>query len=186
MSNWLNTYNVIIKNEAGYAPAFGASGETYKGIDRKFFPSWIGWKIVDAAKPLKRGAIINSAELEKDVEDFYFTYFSDLINTTLIINQTLADFTADFIFHKRYDAVKVINATARQLQPTIAIETTKVTDQVIGLMNANAPAFYKVLYNNRIAYYQSPSKFGSVLRFSTRIINAFITRVKVFPGAIFP
>src|ERR1035441_4044145 len=41
----------VMGNEGGYAnnPA-DAGGETYKGIARKFWPQWCGWKYVDGVK----------------------------------------------------------------------------------------------------------------------------------------
>ena len=47
-------------------------GETYRGIARNVWPNWTGWKIIDSKKPLKTGQIIDSSELDKQIQDFYF------------------------------------------------------------------------------------------------------------------
>lgn len=185
MSDFNITYQKIISNEGGYSPAFGMSGETYKGIDRKYFPSWQGWQMVDAVKPLRNGAIINNADLENYVKDFYMDYLGKLCNLPAINNQTLADFTGDFLIHKLYDCVKVINVTAQHLNPLVPISFTEVTDDVIALMNQLTTQFYSAFYNNRVAYYENPGTFGSKYKkFSPGIITAFINRVRTFPAAI--
>jgi len=68
--------NMVLKNEGGYANVKGDNGgETYRGITRKNFPNWSGWKIVDKYKPLKNNQIIKSTQLENDVLDFYYDEF---------------------------------------------------------------------------------------------------------------
>jgi len=47
-------------------------GETYRGISRVHNPDWEGWPIVDGLKPLKRGDIINHAELKRAVAKLYY------------------------------------------------------------------------------------------------------------------
>ena len=68
--------NMILRQESGYANVSGdLGGETYRGITRKNFPKWDGWKIVDENKPLKNGQIIDNEELENNVMDFYYDNF---------------------------------------------------------------------------------------------------------------
>lgn len=68
--------DMILKHEGGYAIVKNdLGGETYRGITRKNFPSWSGWKIVDSKKPLKNNTIIKDEELENDVRDFYYQNF---------------------------------------------------------------------------------------------------------------
>lgn len=67
---------MILKHESGYSKVSNdRGGETYRGISRKYFPKWHGWKIVDQNKPLKYGQIINNSELENDILEFYYDNF---------------------------------------------------------------------------------------------------------------
>lgn len=60
---------VLVQNEGGYKPRERGDPETYRGISREAFPSWVGWKVVDDAKPLRRGQVI--LHLETPVLEFY-------------------------------------------------------------------------------------------------------------------
>lgn len=66
------------KNEGGWVdnPA-DPGGETYKGIARRFWPTWAGWTVVDGAKaqpgfPASLGA---DTGLQQAVRDFYRVNF---------------------------------------------------------------------------------------------------------------
>ena len=75
--------NLIYKSEGGYANIEGDSGgETYKGISRKWFPKWEGWKIIDEYKPLKRNQFITTSSILDDyIDDFYKKEFLDKLKT---------------------------------------------------------------------------------------------------------
>lgn len=77
-----------VKNDRG--------GETYKGIARKYWPKWEGWKIVDKKKPLRHGAIIRDPELEKLVQGFYKKQFWDIVSGDDIEDQDTANTLYDF------------------------------------------------------------------------------------------
>jgi lysozyme family protein len=51
VADFLPAHQKTLGDEGGYAnnPA-DHGGETYKGIARKFWPAWSGWKIIDQAK----------------------------------------------------------------------------------------------------------------------------------------
>jgi len=51
MADFNTAHKKVMGNEGGYGnnPA-DAGGETYKGIARKFWPQWGGWKYVDGVK----------------------------------------------------------------------------------------------------------------------------------------
>ena len=75
-SKAIKLINMILRQESGYANVSGdLGGETYRGITRKNFPKWDGWKIVDEDKPLKNRQIIDNEELENNVMDFYYDNF---------------------------------------------------------------------------------------------------------------
>jgi hypothetical protein len=196
MSVWKTTYNKILKNEGGYNRPVGSSGETYKGIDRKYNGSWNGWAIIDKIKAqrgktgIRENEKFNSnTQLENLVAQFYKEYINRFVNIEAIQNQTAADMVADFIFHKQYDAIKVINATAQAiagLYPPI-VSNNSITADIVTLANNRLKSFYEALYNNRIRYYQNPRNFQGTTApvFSAAYVKAFINRVKAFPSKLY-
>lgn len=190
MSNYITTYNTVIKNEGGYAFPFGDSGETYKGIDRKWHPNWPGWKIIDAYKAthqLKQYDVIPNVDLENWVAAFYKDYLSRHVNIESISNQVLSDMVADFLIHKQYDAIKVINAVAlivaSAIRSTVIVnkESDKISASVLFMMNAAPAVFYVYLKDARKKYYSNPAMYGSSLKFSAALVSSFLNRVNSFP-----
>lgn len=74
MADFTKAHAVLADYEGGYSnvPA-DRGGETYKGIARRFHPSWKGWPLVDAAKSHQRfpAILAESKELQSYVLDFY-------------------------------------------------------------------------------------------------------------------
>ena len=71
MADFKVAYDITSKFEGGYSfdkDDFG--GETYKGISRKYHPSWLGWKIVDSND-------MGDPNLQKLVLLFYKSNFWD-------------------------------------------------------------------------------------------------------------
>src|SRR5574342_223573 len=68
----------LIAEEGGYAnhPA-DRGGETWRGIARRRWPNWDGWRIVDArrAEPGFPGILAGDVRLEAMVADFYHGEF---------------------------------------------------------------------------------------------------------------
>jgi lysozyme family protein len=51
MANFNESYDIILEHEGGYTnDPVDVGGETYKGVARKYHPTWQGWDIIDAAK----------------------------------------------------------------------------------------------------------------------------------------
>lgn len=78
MADFAAAYAKTMRHEGGYAnnPA-DRGGETYKGIARKHWPGWSGWKLVDAYKA-EKGFPKNMAyddDLQGAVETFYRNAF---------------------------------------------------------------------------------------------------------------
>jgi lysozyme family protein len=61
-------------------------GETYRGISRKWFPKWDGWKIIELRKELPNfpANLREDPALHKLVEEFYYEEFIKSINLHLI------------------------------------------------------------------------------------------------------
>ena len=103
-SKAIKLINMILREESGYANVSGdLGGETYRGITRKNFPKWDGWKIVDENKPLKKGEII--------IDHLgYRTHTSDgriLKSSTVFLKDT--DGTYRYILGINYDITSLVN-----------------------------------------------------------------------------
>ena len=76
-----------IGHEGGYVndPA-DRGGETYRGVSRKWFPKWDGWKIIELRKELPNfpDNLREDPTLSKLVEEFYYAEFIKSVNLHLI------------------------------------------------------------------------------------------------------
>lgn len=81
MANFYEAYQLTRKYEGGYANDKDDVGqETYKGVSRRYHPSWPGWKIIDSYKGKSDflNRVYSDVELEKLVNAFYKTNFWDV------------------------------------------------------------------------------------------------------------
>jgi lysozyme family protein len=109
MAEFLQAYKIVRKNEGGYSNLKSdKGGETYCGISRKWHPNWLGWKLVDKHKPLKRNEIINDPELTSLVRSFYKVNFWDAFKGDLIESQKIATFTFDWQVTSWDDATEAL------------------------------------------------------------------------------
>ena len=81
MANFNEAYNITLKHEGGYAnDPTDVGGETYKGVSRRYHPSWPGWSIIDSYK--NKPGFPNSAygdkQLDGMVKSFYKSNFWDV------------------------------------------------------------------------------------------------------------
>jgi len=86
-------YEITLKHEGGYVnDPDDVGGETYKGISRKYHPSWPGWKIVDSAKstPSFPDCIKYNSELNSMIMEFYRASYWDRFWGDQIISQAIA------------------------------------------------------------------------------------------------
>lgn len=116
MADFQKAHLEVMGNEGGYAnnPA-DTGGETYKGIARKFHPTWPGWKMVD---DLKRSLPVQPAyggygyrewakklnglaekcdALQRLVLDFYRSNFWNAYRCGEIVNQRVAAWLYDHV-----------------------------------------------------------------------------------------
>lgn len=94
MADFKKSYAVVRENEGGYANnPNDRGGETYKGIARKFWSEWEGWKIIDSYKKHVRNF---ESDLEKDqglqdaVLAFYKRYFWNELSLDQVNDQQIA------------------------------------------------------------------------------------------------
>ena len=98
MADYRHAINRVLRTEGGYVnDPDDAGGETYKGISRKNWPNWIGWKIVDAQRTDKNfPKLLNSlSALQDSVISFYKREFWDKVGGDQIASQTIADNLVD-------------------------------------------------------------------------------------------
>ena len=149
--------DLVLQWEGGYADKKFDGHETYRGITRDNFPTWNGWAIVDAHKPLKIGQIINNAKLEAEVRQFYYKYFY----TPLKINELKDLLTSGQLFAIGVNAG--IKTAGKLLQKAInkVYKVNIVVDGIIGkntLMYANGEKSVQIgreMINQCNAYYDA-------------------------------
>jgi lysozyme family protein len=81
MANYLEAYNITLGHEGGYSnDPDDVGGETYKGVARRYHPSWGGWAIIDDLKkqPNFPNSAYNSQLLDDMVKKFYKSYYWDV------------------------------------------------------------------------------------------------------------
>lgn len=94
MSDFEKAYKKTLSVEGGYANVSGdRGGETYKGITRIFYPAWMGWPLIDAAKAAGRFPhnLKESTLLEVLVEKFYRDEFWVKYRISMIQSQAIAE-----------------------------------------------------------------------------------------------
>ena len=151
--------NMVLLHEGGYANIAGDNGgETYRGISRKNFPTWEGWKVVDDKKPLKTNEIITDETLEELVRAFYYDNF--------YIRLKIHKFTSMLISgHLLCHGVNAGCKTSAKLLQKAINTITKANISVDGVIGDitithannenNSEAIAQEFINNRIAYYNS-------------------------------
>ncbi len=84
---WDKALHFTMAYEGGYAfDPNDRGGETFRGISRKAWPSWVGWPKVDAVRAtfaenrFLNQALLYDKELLADAVIFYKTYFWDQIH----------------------------------------------------------------------------------------------------------
>lgn len=94
MANFYDAYKITKQHEGGYVndpDDFG--GETYKGVARRYHPSWAGWKIIDGYKdkPNFLNNIYSDEALEELVLRFYKEKFWDVNLLDEVPSQNIAN-----------------------------------------------------------------------------------------------
>lgn len=91
----MNLNEAILKSlqkEGGYVnDPNDRGGETYRGIARKFHPTWVGWRIIDKISDKKTGQIFKNSELDKLVLSFYNEYLKDIKSEVLKLDQVFGN-----------------------------------------------------------------------------------------------
>ena len=94
MAYFQKAFNLVMMNEGGYVDdKDDAGGETYKGISRRYNPTWEGWKEIDILK-LKSDfpkGLLNNMLVKDSVNVFYKQRYWDRLLCDEIKYQLLAE-----------------------------------------------------------------------------------------------
>lgn len=93
MANFEIAYKATMNTEGGYAnDPDDKGGETYAGISRKNFPSWLGWGIIDQLKSVPNfpGNLEQNQTLNLEVKGFYKKCFWDILRLDQFASQPIA------------------------------------------------------------------------------------------------
>lgn len=93
MADFEKAYRITMAHEGGYVDdPDDAGGETYKGISRKYNPSWFGWDVIDSYSSDDDfpQCLNNDGELQEYVMDFYKEHYWDVNRLDEIDSQMIA------------------------------------------------------------------------------------------------
>lgn len=136
MANFLEAYNITLGHEGGYAnDPDDAGGETYKGIARRYHPSWRGWRIIDNYKnqPNFPSNAYNDSDLDVSVKEFYKANYWDV--------NLLDEFPTQLLANEMFDtgvnmgvgrAAKFLQKSINLLNKNGSLYNDIVEDGVVG------------------------------------------------------
>ena len=81
MANFAEAYKITLGHEGGYVNDINdVGGETYKGVSRRYNPSWEGWYIIDACKSNSDfpDMLDNHGNLQSMITKFYKERYWDV------------------------------------------------------------------------------------------------------------
>lgn len=132
---------VLVKHEGGYVnDPRDHGGETYRGISRKFYPKWNGWKIVDMSD---KDSLDGNLDLMEEVADFYYTYYWFKLKCDNIEDEFIAQMLFNFAVNmgKR----TIIKKVQRILQVKQDGLIGQITIGALNRMNTNEFVYHFLL-----------------------------------------
>lgn len=150
MADFSIAYKITMKNEGGYVnDKDDRGGETFKGIARKYHPTWSGWELVDSMKSRLQfpSCALNSIVIQPHVDKFYKSNFWDV--------NLLDEFTSQMVANEMFDtgvnmgvqtAAKFLQITLNKLNKVGSLYPNLVEDGKIGnntIKSLNACIKYK-------------------------------------------
>lgn len=97
MANYNEAYEKTCAHEGGYVfDPDDAGGETYKGVSRRYNPSWPGWKLIDDIKANNGNnnlskQLDNNTDLQEQVRSFYKQLYWDQFWGDSVPDQAIAN-----------------------------------------------------------------------------------------------
>lgn len=142
MASFDEAFEITMGHEGGYSNLkIDRGGETFRGISRRFFPSWAGWRIVDKLKE-DHQKLATDNELKVLVLDFYKAEFWDRFVGDEIGDQDIAnelfDTSVNLGVHK---AVKILQYSLNKLNRNQTVFPNMSEDGIYGEKTARALGF---------------------------------------------
>jgi len=137
-------------HEGGYSLLkIDRGGETFMGISRRYWPSWMGWNLVDKLKASPE-ELSKSVELKVFAQDFYKANFWDRFVGDEIPDQEIAnelfDTSVNLGVHK---AVMILQFSVNKLNRNGALFRNLIEDGLYGSSTGRALSF--IVKNHRDA-----------------------------------
>ena len=133
MANYKIAIDPILQTEGGWVNNPNDNGgETYRGISRKFWPSWGGWRLIDQHRlnPDFPKTLARDAYLQDLVVGFYKTNFWDKIGGDGINDQSIADLLVDSAVNEG------ISPAVKRAQGIVGLpQTGHITDELVEKLN---------------------------------------------------
>lgn len=142
MPDFIKAYKITMGHEGGYSiDPDDAGGETYKGISRRYNPTWEGWEIIDTMKDHANfPAILNQLpQLQDSVHDFYKKNYWDSNKLDKFNSQAIADEMFDTAVNMgRSRAAKFLQESLSYLNRNERLFDDLVVDGYIGSASLRA------------------------------------------------
>lgn len=173
------------RNEGLYANNIAdTGGETWAGISRNNWPSWVGWKKIDYIKSTygKTAAIINKygkadAVLSDLVSNFYKANFWDVLRLDVITDQQLAETVYDFGVNSGTGrAAKFLQQSANDTGLVTLTVDGAIGNKSIAAINALNPQNVHTNYNRRRRAFYESIAVGNQKQF----LKSWLSRLKEY------
>ena len=144
MANFNQAFDITMGHEGAYVhDPTDAGGETYRGVSRRFHPTWAGWRTIDGAKS-RSGFPSNLSQdslLDELVRQFYRAQFWDRFQGDAIPDQALANELFDTAVNMGvHRAVTFLQSALNLLNRNQALYADIAEDGLFGRGTLNALA----------------------------------------------
>ncbi|MEH0157368.1 glycosyl hydrolase 108 family protein [Limibacter armeniacum] len=161
MTTFEYIFNKTMSHEGYYANvAQDRGGETYRGIARKYWPNWEGWKIVDQEKRNNGGSLphnyrIVDATLDKLVLSFFKTHYWEKPLFDKVRDKQLAGLLFDFYVNSSSSAIRVVQDTLnKHFGQMLKVDGVMGNNTLAAINAVNGYMLFNQLVEERKAFYQ--------------------------------
>lgn len=155
---FLDAYSTVAVNEGRYG--WDTNGaQVFMGINRKSWPNWSGWKLVDAvvrnnevfrttaAKNQALDTIADDPVIRTKVAEFYHKNFYKPLKLDKIQDTALRTTIMDLAVRGGAETYnKILRQTIRDLGGTTSVSTEPLTQGHINFINKNSTAFFNAFF----------------------------------------
>ncbi len=143
MSDYEEAYKVLHAYEGGYANDTDDYGrETYRGVSRRFHPTWVGWEVIDDIKDQGSGfesRLDANSKLQRLVREFYKVKFWDRFWGDQCTSQAIATEMLDIAVNLGVGrAIGFLQKSLNALNRDGRLWTNLVVDRKYGKRTASA------------------------------------------------